>query len=255
MAENEDIEKVETGDGKKSLLANKKLLIIIAVTLLVIIVALGVFFFLGSSDEPESGTDEMTDIVETGSEESELEDLPADQMSDGAESLELPNLPVEEETQQPSSASSQLAAISGGLTTPEPSLASDEDSNPAAITHNESPIDLPTGIQMPEYDGPEDDKQDTPNPLQHILDEFSSPEQMAAEIASLRRQVDLSMKETTRLYGELGDMEDKLREKNRIIRAQDTAYLKGPKVSPKRNAGPIAPPEPTWEVSPQHTGP
>jgi type IV secretory pathway VirB10-like protein len=255
MAENEDIEKVEAGEGKKSLLANKKLLLIIAVTLLVIIVGLGAFFFLGSSDEPEANTDEVTDIVETNDEQTELEDLPADQMTDEEASLELPELPVEEEPQQPASASSRLAAISGGLTNPEPLLGGDEESSQTENTLDESPIELPKGIKMPEYDAPETVEQDIPNPLQLILEEFSSPEQMAAEIAKLRRQVELSMNETTRLYGELGDMEDKLREKNRIIRAQDTAYLKGPKVSPQRNSGPIAPPEPTWEVSPQHTGP
>lgn len=252
MAENEDIEKVDESEGKKSLLANKKLLIIIAVTLLLIIVGLGAFLFLGSSDEPAAEVEATEEIEQPTNDPETLEDLPEEEMPDEEVSLELPNIPEESEpeTSNEDFGSSRLAAISDGIKNPKPLFGgSDEDES---ATTDQSETDT---IAIPEYDAEVEEEPTVPPAIQTILDEFSTPEKMAAEIAKLRRQVELNLNETTRLYGELGDMEDKLREKNRIIRAQDTAYLKGPKVSPKRNAGPIAPPEPTWEVSPQHTGP
>ena len=259
MAENEDIEKVEEDDVKKSLFANKKLLIIIAVVLLLIIVGLGAFLFLGSSDDSEAAED-AAEVSELNDDGTELDDLPADQMTDDGASLELPELPAEEEPQQPASAADRLSAISGGLTNPEPAGSDDlsgENINPLEQIDEKNPdsLVLPEGVEMPDYDDPNGSEEQIKTPIMLILEEFTTPEQMAEEIAKLRRRVELNTKETTRLYGELGDMEDKLREKDRIIRAQDTAYLKGPKVSPKRNTGPVAPPEPTWEVSPQHTGP
>lgn len=269
-AENEDIEKVESDDENKSfiakLLANKKLLIIVAAVLLLIIVGVTAFLLLGSSDEPEAeaAQQEVTETTETEESTAESEeladDLPEEEMTDETSSIELPGLPEEspeepKEPEEPESASSRLAAISGGLTNPSSSSGNDSDQTGAATqTANLPPVDLPEGVEMPEYQGEKEPEVEL-TPIMEILEEFNTPEEMAEEIAKLRRKVELSTKETTRIYNQMGDLEDKMREKDRIIRAQDTAYLKGPKVSPKRNTGPIAPPEPTWGVSPQHTGP
>lgn len=248
MAEQEDIDQVEAEDegSKKSLFANKRLLIVIAIALLVIIIGIAAFLFLGSSDDTKTAADnETTELADTD----ELEDLPPEEMTDEDVSLELPTIP-EEDSESPATASQSLTAISGALTTsksPEESATSE--------TENQSPINLPQGTEMPDFDDPNSPEQINKAPIMAIMEEFTTAEQMAEEIAKLRRRLELNTKETTRLYSELGDMEDKLQEKNRIIRAQDTAYLKGPKVSPKRSSGPIAPPEPTWDVSPEHTGP
>jgi len=254
MAENEDIEQVEADAGKKSLFANKKLLIIIAAVLLLLIIGIGAFLFLGSSDDAEADMAEVTETTDTEQETGELDELPPEEMTDETATLELPTVPVEKAPEQPASSADRLAAISGGLTNPEP-LGGSDDNTANTDSTAMPPVDLPEGIDMPESDDLNSPEGIVKTPIMHILEEFNTPEEMAEEIAKLRRRVKLNTKETTRLYTELGEMEDKLREKNRIIRAQDTAYLKGPKVSPKRNSGPVAPPEPTWGVSPQHTGP
>jgi hypothetical protein len=122
---------------------------------------------------------------------------------------------------------------------------------------DQSAIELAEEVEMPDNPADNNEQQQAINPeVIAIINEFITAEKLAEEIFKLRRRAELHNKETTRIYQQLGDLEDKLREKDRIIRAQDTAYTKGPKVSPtSRNSGPIKPPEPSWDISPTHTGP
>jgi len=266
MAENEDIEVVEADSGKKSLFANKKLLLIIAIVVLVLVVGAATFFLLGSSDDEATTEDAETTEVEGDSEaeseqaldipEGDLPDvLPEEEQTDETVELALPDVPNDTPQEQPQSAQSRLEQISGGIRNPSSGSTDDVAATGSDSQQDLPPIELPEGMEMPEYPG--GDAQQTINPeVIAIINEFVTAEKLAEEIFKLRRRAELHNKETTRIYQQLGDLEDKLREKDRIIRAQDTAYTKGPKVSPaSRNNGPIKPPEPSWDISPTHTGP
>jgi hypothetical protein len=266
MAENEDIEKVEDESEKKSLFANKKLLLIIAIVLLVLIVAAATFFLLGSSDDETTSEElETSEVEETDANQQALDipegdlpdDLPEEEQTDEDVELVLPEFPEDTPPEQPQSAQSRLEQISGSMRKP-----SSENSDDVAASgssqseQDQSAIELAEEVEMPDNPADNNEQQAINPEVIAIINEFITAEKLAEEIFKLRRRAELHNKETTRIYQQLGDLEDKLREKDRIIRAQDTAYTKGPKVSPtSRNSGPIKPPEPSWDISPTHTGP
>jgi hypothetical protein len=92
-------------------------------------------------------------------------------------------------------------------------------------------------------------------PQDKVIEEFGSLKAMADEIIKLRKQKKLLERETRSAYALLEELEKELKTKNRIIRAQDSYYTKGGTIKKKRDDSPVATPEPTWDIAPEHQGP
>jgi cytoskeletal protein RodZ len=266
-------------------------MIIIGAAVLVIGIAIGAYFFLFAGDDAEETTDteqvEVVDDEETTEEESVEEDAEAEaeEIADDAESTdtttETATPPVEEAglentvTNEPAMDDTDMpesTRVEGAMTD---NLINDE-ANPleesydprqdrlagiAAGFKDSGGLKLDFGKQaeqpktepLIEEESLELDVAQTPQ--DKVIEEFGSLKALADEIIKLRKQKKLLERETRSAYALLEELEKELKTKNRIIRAQDSYYTKGGTIKKKRDDSPVATPEPTWDIAPEHQGP